>query len=47
MKIWHNCVIYTADDEEPGCMMCDCGWGSDLCKKCRPKHRWHYYRREE
>ena len=47
MKIWDHCVIYTADDEEPNCMMCDCGWCIDLCKKCGPKHGWHYYRREE
>ena len=47
MKIWHNCVIYTADDEEPGCMMCDHGEGSVLCKECGPKYGWHYYRREE
>lgn len=47
MKIWHNCVIYTADDEEPDCMMCDHGEGGVLCKECGPKHGWHYYRREE
>lgn len=47
MKIWHNCVIYTADDEESDCMMCDHSEGSVLCKECGPKHGWHYYRREE
>lgn len=47
MKIWHNCVIYTADDEEPNCIMCDHGEGSVLCKECGPEHGWHYYRREE
>lgn len=47
MKIWHNCVIYTADDEEPDCMMCDHGQCSDLCEECGPEHGWHYYRREE
>ena len=41
------CVIYTADDEEPDCMMCDHGDCSVLCKECRPKYGWHYYRREE
>ena len=41
------CVIYTADDEEPDCMICDHGDGSVLCKECRSKHWWHYYRREE
>ena len=47
MKIWDDCVIYTTDDEEPNCIMRDHGEGSVLCKECRPKHRWHYYRREE
>lgn len=46
MKIWDDdCVICTADDEEPDCMMCDHGQGSDLCNEC--EHWWHYYRREE
>ena len=47
MKIWDHCVIYTADDEEPDCMMCDHGDGSVLCKECWPEHWWHYYEREE
>ena len=47
MKIWDHCVIYTADDEEPDCMMCDHGDGSVLCKECGPEHWWHYYEREE
>lgn len=47
MKILNHCVIYTADDEEPDCMMCDHGEGSVLCKECGPKYGWHYYRREE
>ena len=47
MKIWDHCVIYTADDEEPNCIMCDRGDGSVLCKECGPKYGWHYYRREE
>lgn len=47
MKIWDHCVIYTADDEEPDCMMCDHGQGSDLCNECGPEYWWHYYRREE
>lgn len=46
-KIWDHCVIYTADDEEPNCIMCDHGEGSVLCKECGPEHGWHYYRREE
>ena len=41
------CVIYTTDDEELDCMMCDHGEGSILCKECGPKYGWHYYRREE
>ena len=47
MKIWNHCAIYTADDEEPDCMICDHCDGSVLCKECRPEHEWHYYRREE
>lgn len=38
MKIWDHCVIYTADDEEPDCMICDHCQGSVLFKECRPKH---------
>lgn len=50
MKIWDHCVICTADDEEPDCMMCDYFHGSDLCSECMPgspEHWWRYYRREE
>ena len=47
MKIWNHYAIYTADDEEPDCMICDHCEGSVLCKECVPKHGWHYYRREE
>lgn len=47
MKILNHCVIYTADDEEPNCIMCDHGEGSVLCKECGPKCGWYYYRREE
>ena len=47
MKIWDHYVIYTADDEEPDCMICDHCEGSVLCKECGPKHGWRYYRREE
>ncbi len=47
IKTWHNCVIYTADDEEPDCMMCDHCQCSVLCKECEPEHWWHYYERKE
>lgn len=47
MKIWDHCVIYTADDEEPNCIMCDHGEGSVLCDECGPEHWWHYYERKE
>ena len=47
MKIWNHCVIYTADDEEPDCMMCDHVQCNDLCSECGPEHWWHYYDREE
>lgn len=33
MKIWDHCVIHTADDEEPSCIMCDHGEGSVLCSE--------------
>lgn len=46
MKIWDHCVIYTADDEEPDCGMCD-NCDSGLCNECGPDYWWHYYRREE
>ena len=50
MKILDHCVIYTADDEEPDCLMCDHFHGSDLCSECMsgsPEHWLHYYKREE
>ena len=50
MKILDYCVICTADDEEPDCMVCDYCHGNDLCSECRPgrpEHWWHYYEREE
>lgn len=46
-KILDHCVIYTADDEEPDCLMCDHCQSSDLCSECGPEHWWHYYEREE
>ncbi len=46
-KILDHCVIYTADDEEPDCLMCDYCQSSDLCSECGPEHCWHYYEREE
>ena len=47
MKILDHCVIYTADDEEPDCIMCDHCQSSDICGECGPEHWWHYYEREE
>ena len=47
MKILDHCVIYTADDEEPDCLMCDYCQGSDICSECGPEHWWNYYEREE
>lgn len=46
-KIWDYCVFYTADDEEPNCLICDHCQGSDLCDECGPEHWWHYYERKE
>ena len=47
MKILDHCVICTAYDEEPDCMMCDYCQSSVLCKECGPEHWWQYYEREE
>ena len=47
MRILDHCAIYTADDEEPDCLMCDNCQNSDLCSECGPEHWWHYYEREE
>lgn len=47
MKILDHYVIYTADDEEPDCLMCDHCQCSDLCSECGPEHWWNYYEREE
>lgn len=46
MKISNHYVIYTADDEEPDCGICDnqdCGY----CDQCGSTYCWHYYEREE
>lgn len=46
MKVYSNSIVYTADDEEPDCGMCD-NCDSDLCNKCGPDYWWHYYERVE
>ena len=42
-------LYYTADDEEPDCMMCDHVEGSyEFCQKnCGDEHGWNGYRRTE
>ena len=37
-------IIYTADDEEPKCVMCDyfCD-GFNCCESCGPEHGWYGY----
>lgn len=45
MKYLGSSIVWTADDEEPDCMMCDYCQGSSLCEECGPEHYWHYYER--
>lgn len=47
MEIIRNRVIYTADDEEPDCGVCDNQDCYGRCKNCGPKFGWGYYEREE
>lgn len=40
-------VVYTADDEEPDCGICDNQCYSDCCENCGAEYWWRYYEREE
>lgn len=47
MKYTRNTIIYTADDEEPDCGICnniDC---DGCCENCGAEFGWRYYEREE
>lgn len=47
MKYTRNTIIYTADDEEPDCGICnniDC---DSCCENCGAEFGWRYYEREE
>ena len=41
-------IIYTADDEEPDCILCDnvCTASDNVCARCG-KSGWMYYQRSE
>lgn len=47
MEIIRNKVIYTADDEEPDCGICDNQCYSECCQQCGNEYAWGYYKREE
>lgn len=47
MKYTHNTIIWTADDEEPDCGVCDNQEGCDCCENCGAEFGWKYYEREE
>lgn len=39
-----KCIVYTADDEEPNCMNCDCNDGGYVCDRmCGSEHSWWGY----
>ena len=46
MDIYNGKTIYTADDEEPDCELCDhlCDESDDLCVNgCGSEHGWYGY----
>ena len=47
MKILDHCIIYTADDEEPDCGMCDNQDCEHYCDRCGPAYWWLHYERIE
>lgn len=50
MMVYDNITIYTADDEEPRCGMCDnvCDGNDKLCvERCGAEHGWGGYSRTE
>lgn len=47
MKILDHCIIYTTDDEEPDCGMCDNQDCEHYCDRCGPAYWWLHYERTE
>lgn len=47
MKYTCNTIIWTADDEEPDCRVCDNQDCNGRCKNCGAEFSWKYYEREE
>ena len=47
MKYTRNTIIWTADDEEPDCGICDNQDIYGRCKECGAEFGWKYYEREE
>lgn len=41
-------ITFTADDEDPDCMMCDhCTGDYEVCNECGPQYGWNNYSRTE
>lgn len=47
MEYTSRSVIYTADDEEPNCGICDNQDCPGRCEHCGAEYGWYYYEREE
>lgn len=47
MKYTRNTIIWTADDEEPDCGICDNQDCYGRCENCGAEFGWRYYEREE
>ena len=47
MKYTRNTIIWTADDEEPDCGICDNQDCYGRCENCGAEFGWKYYEREE
>ena len=47
MKYTRNTIIWTADDEEPDCGICDNQDCYGCCENCGAEFGWKYYEREE
>lgn len=47
MKYTCNTIIWTADDEEPDCGVCDNQDCDGCCENCGAEFGWKYYERKE
>lgn len=47
MKFEGYNVVYTADDEEPDCGICDNQVFDYCCRHCGAEYGWNYYKRKE